>query len=521
MVALVLLIALSNVAMLLIARNAARQREFSLRLALGAARGHLFRQLLIESALLVGAGGALAWLFATSATRALASWAQIESSLAPDSTVLLFTLSVLALAALLFGLAPLRLALSAGAAQALKTSASTANTDASRSRTSRIVIALQMTLCVVLLVGGSLLIRTLRNLQNTPLGMQVDGLVVFGVKPNTTTLPEGRAFYLNLLDKLRALPGVENVTLMEERLGTGWSDNSDMKVDGKLPDPPNGGSRTVRSNVAGPDFFKTLGVPVLMGRDFNTADTPTSPRVGIINQTFADRFLPGRNPLGHIISPAGLDFPMTIVGVVKDHKYRSIDEEPIPMAWFMYAQIPVIGAENIEMRVTGNPMAVLPSAARALAQIDPNLPLGQPITQRAQFETTIAHQILFARLAGFFGVLAAVLVATGLYGMLAYRVQNRTMEIGVRIAVGAQRGQMVWMILRDSLILTAVGVIAGIPLSILVGKALSSVLYGVQPYDPGSSIAAVVIVTVVATLASAIPAQRAASVDPLTALRSE
>lgn len=521
MVALVLLIALSNVAMLLIARNAARLREFSLRLALGAARGHLFRQLLTESVILVGAGGALAWLFALTATRALGRWAQIESTLAPDTTVLVFTLTVLALAAILFGLAPLRLALSAGAAQALKTSASTANTDAARSRTSRIVVALQMTLCVVLLVGGSLLVRTLRNLQNTSLGMQVDGLVVFGVKPNTTTLPEGRAFYLNLFDKLRALPGVEKVTMSAERLGSGWSDNSDMKVDGKLPDVPNGGSRTVRSNVAGPDFFKTLGVPVLMGRDFTTSDTPTSPRVGIINQTFADRFLPGRNPLGHIISPDGLDFPMTIVGVVKDHKYRGIDEEPIPMAWFMYAQIPIIGAMNVEMRVSGNPLAILPSASKAVAQIDPDLPLIQPITQRAQFETTIAHQLLFARLAGFFGLLAALLVATGLYGMLAYRVQNRTMEIGVRIAVGARRGQMVWLILRDSLILTAVGIVAGIPLSMLVGKALSSVLYGVQPYDPGSSIAAVLIVTVVATLASAIPAQRAASVDPLTALRSE
>ena len=520
MVALVLLIALSNVAMLLIARNATRLREFSLRLALGAARGHLFRQLLIESAILVASGGALAWLFAQTATRALGRWAQIETTLAPDTTVLVFTLAVLALAAILFGLAPLRLALSADAAQALKTSASTANTDAARSRSARIVVALQVTLCVVLLVGGGLLIRTLRNLENTPLGMNTDGLVVFGVKPNTTTLTDGRAFYLNLLDKLRALPGVENVTMSEERLGSWSSDNSDMKVDGKLPDPVNG-SRTVRSNLGAPDFFKTLGVPVLMGRDFTTSDTSTSPRVAIINQTFADRFLPGRNPLGHIISPDDIDFPLTIVGVVKDHKYRSIDEAPIPMAWAMYAQIPVIGAQNIEMRVKGNPMAILPSAQKALAQIDPNLPIIQPITQRAQFETTIAHQILFARLAGFFGLLAVILVATGLYGMLAYRVQNRTMEIGVRIAVGAQRGQMVWMILRDSLILTAVGVVAGIPLSMLVGKALSSVLYGVQPYDPWSAIAAAVIVAVVASLSSAVPARRAASVDPLTALRSE
>jgi len=521
MVALVLLIALSNVAMLLLARNAARQREFSLRLALGAARGHLFRQLLTESVILVAAGGALAWLFAQAATRALGRWAQIESTLAPDTTVLLFTLIVLAIAAVLFGLAPLRVALSAGAAQALKTSASTANTDAARSRTSRIVVALQMTLCVVLLVGGGLLIRTLRNLQNTPLGMNTDGLIVFGVKPNTTGLAEGRLFYLNLLDKLRAIPGVENVSLSEERLGAWWSDNSDMKVDGKLPQPING-SRTVRSNLVGPDFFTTLGVPVLMGRDFTTSDTSTSPVVAIINKTFADRFLPGINPLGHTISPDDINFPMRIVGVVKDHKYRSIDEEPIPMAWAMYAQIPIVGGMTVEMRVkSNNPMAILPSVQKALAQIDPNLPITQPITQKAQFETTIGHQILFARLAGFFGLLAAILVATGLYGMLAYRVQNRTIEIGVRIAVGAQRGQMVWMILRDSLILTAVGIVAGIPLSLLVGKALGSVLYGVQPYDPWSCVAAAIIVAIVASLSSAVPARRAASVDPLTALRSE
>ena len=191
MVGLVLLIALTNVVMLLMARNAARQREFSLRLALGAGRGELLRQLLTESLILVTAGGALAWGFAEMATRLLGSWAQIESSLAPDRTVLLFTLGVLVFAAVLFGLAPLRVALAGGAELALKTSAATSNADAGKSRTGRIIVALQMALCVVLLVGGGLLIRTLRNLENTPLGMQVDGLVVFGVKPNIPSIPEG------------------------------------------------------------------------------------------------------------------------------------------------------------------------------------------------------------------------------------------------------------------------------------------------------------------------------------------
>ena len=521
MVGLVLLIALANVVMLLMARNATRQREFSLRLALGAGRGELLRQLLTESLILVTAGGALAWGFAEMAARLLGRWAQIESSLAPDRTVLLFTLGVLVLAALVFGLAPLRVALAGGAELALKTSPATSNADAGKSRAGRIIVALQMALCVVLLVGGGLLIRTLRNLQNTPLGLRVDGLVVFGVKPTITSVPEGVAFYQNLISKLRILPGVESVTIMEERLGSGWSDNSDMILDGRLPDVANGASRTVRANVAGPDFFRTLGVPVLAGRDFADSDTPSSPHVGIVNQQFANRFLPNRNPLGHRIGPPGVDYRMTIVGVVKDHKYRSIDEEPIPMAWYMYAQIPIVGPMHVEMRVHGDPLAILPSARNTLQQMDPNLPLIRPMTQRAQYDLTISRQVLFARLAGFFGLLAIVLVATGLYGTLAYRVSMRTAEIGVRMAGGARREQVVWMILKDSLLLTAVGLVMGIPLAMLVGRALTSSLYGVKPLDAVSYLLAVVGVAVVAFAASAVPAGRAASIDPLQALRSE
>ena len=170
-----------------------------------------------------------------------------------------------------------------------------------------------------------------------------DGLVVFGVKPDIKSVPEGVAFYRQLMDKLRILPGVESVTIMEERLGSWWSDNNDMRVDGRIPQPANGAPATVRSNVAGPDFFHTLGVPVLEGRDFTDADTASSPHAGIINQEFARRFLPNQSPLGHTIGTDDGRYTMTIVGVVRDHKYRSIDEAPIPMAWYMYAQIPVIG----------------------------------------------------------------------------------------------------------------------------------------------------------------------------------
>jgi predicted lysophospholipase L1 biosynthesis ABC-type transport system permease subunit len=212
---------------------------------------------------------------------------------------------------------------------------------------------------------------------------------------------------------------------------------------------------------------------------------------------------------------------MTIVGVVKDHKYRSIDEQPIPMAWYMYDQIPIIGRMNVELRVHGAPLAILPAARKALQEIDPNLPLIEPTTQQAQFETTISQQLLFARLAGFFGLLAVVLVATGLYGTLAYRVSNRTVEIGVRMAVGARRGQVVWMVLRDSLMLTAIGVAIGIPLATLVGRTLTSTLYGVKPYDVASFAIAALGVVIVGAAASLVPARRAAAIDPLQALRSE
>jgi len=521
MVGLVLLIALTNVVMLLTARNAARQREFSMRLALGAGRRDLLRQLLAESLLLVATGGVLAWAFAKMATRALASWAQIESSLAPDRTVLVFALGILVVAALLFGLAPLRMALAARPALGLKTSAATSNADAGRSRGARTMVAFQMTLCVVLLVGAGLLIRTLRNLENTPLGFPVNGLVVFGVNPHVTSVPQGKAFYRDLIGKLRELPGVESVTVMAWRIGSWSSNNSDMTVDGRLPDVPNGSSRTVRSNVAGPGFFTTLGVPVLAGRDFADSDTETSPHVGIINEQFAKRFFPNRNPLGHVIGTEDGQYQMTIVGVVKDHKYRSIDEEPIPMAWYEYAQIPIAGKMDVELRVHGDPLAILPSARKVVQQMDPNLPLIKPMNQRAQYDLTISSQTLFARLAGCFGLLAVVLVATGLYGTLAYRVNRRTAEIGVRMAMGAGRGEVVWMILRDSLVLTAIGVAAGVPLAIAIGRALSSSLYGVQPLDAVTYGTAVIGVTIVAFVASAAPASRAASIDPLKALRTE
>ncbi len=517
MVSLVLLIAIMNVVMLLLARNAARQREFSLRLALGSGRGELLRQLLTESFILVAAGGALAWGFGELAARVLGQWAHIESSLAPDKTVLVMTLAVLALTTLLLGLAPFRIAIAGGAALALKSSsAATVNSDAHKTRTARVIVAMQMALCVVLLVGGGLLIRTLQNLEKIPLGFDSDGLVVFGLNPqNLHSEPALVRVYQELQRRHRVLPGVQSVAVVSSRPGSWWSNNSDVMVDGNHPEQAIGFPNLVRSNDVGPDFFRTLGVPVVMGREFNESDNTKSPNVAIVNELFVQAFLPNQYPLGHTVNG------FTIVGVVKNHKYRSMDEEPIPMAWWCYQQAPGEGELNIEMRVHGNALAILPSVRKVVAQMDPDAPLVKPVLQRNQFEETISQQLMFARLAGFFGLLAVVLVATGLYGTLAYRVSMRTAEIGVRMAVGARRGQVVWMILRESAAITAIGVVIGIPLAMIVGHALTSSLYGVKPLDAASYLLAVAAVATVALAAGAAPAARAAGVDPMTALRTE
>ena len=524
MVVLVLLIAISNVVMLLTARNANRQREFSIRLSLGAGRKELARQLLAESFLLVAIGGAIAWVFATVATRALGAWAHIESSLQPDATVLWFTLILLLVAALIFGLAPLRNALASKPELVLKSSSSVSQHDTRKVRAGNAVIVTQVALCVVLLVGAGLLFSTLRNLVNTPLGMKTEGLLVFGIHPKPFSSPEESvAFYQGLQQRLRALPGVTAVSMAQNRPGSGWSNNnSGFLVDGHKPNGLAPESAQFRGNVVGSDYFHTMGVPMAEGRDFGEQDTSASPKVVIVNETFAKRYIGTPSAVGHVLSSDTDQKEHTqIIGVAKDHKYTGITEETMPMMWTPFTQDSPEGELHYEVRVQGDPMALLPTARKLVAQIDPDLPLLQPMTQSAQFTQSISQQVMFARLAGCFGVLAVVLIATGLYGTLAYRVSRRSAEIGVRMALGAQRSQVVWMILRGSLVLTTAGVVIGIPLAMAAGKGLESSLYGMKALDLASYAFAVLGIALVALLASAIPAGRAASVNPSRALRAD
>ena len=519
MVGLVLVIACVNIAMLLAARNAAREREFSMRLALGAGRWPLFRQLFAESLVLVGAGAGLGWLFAVEATKLLAAWSQMEVSLAPDTPVLLFTLAIAVLAALVFGLAPLRAANNAPVSLVLQSTGGRASESRGRVLSGKVLIAAQMALCVALLFGAGLLIRTLRNYQHVDLGMQADRVLAFGAHPvGAKSAAQKVAFYQQLMQRVNLLPGVHSVTVAELRPGTGWSDNNLLVLDGRVY-PWENGKNMLRSNTVGPRFFATLGIPMLAGREFTEADRQGSMSVAVVNETLAQRYLKGASPIGHTLGQDKKQ--ITIVGVVRDSKYTSADEEAMPMAWYFYEQDPNLGNMDVELRAAGDPMTLLPAIGRIVRELDPNAPLQKPTVLSAQFEESYLMPTLFARLGAFFGGLAALLVAVGLYGTLAYRVSRRTLEIGVRMALGAARRQVLWMILRDSLVLIAAGLVVGLPLAWFGSKLTASMLYKLDAHDPVSFIAAGVGVLIVSVAAALLPARRAASVEPMQALRNE
>ena len=521
MVILILVIACINVALLLVARNSARQREFTLRLALGASGTHLFRQLLSESVLLVAGGALLGWLFALWTARALASWAGLHYSVAPDGTVLGLTLIISALVALVFGLAPLRCALWGRASLVLRASAATTYQATGRLRAGRLAVALQVSLCLVLLVSAGLLLRTLRNLETADLGMRVQGLLVFGItSPDTLqSQSEVNQFFQRLTERLRVLPGVESVTLMWNRIGSGWRNTGEAFVDGAAPRDTE--SSMMIWNSVGPGYFRTLRTPLMMGRDFSDADISSAPKAVVVSKTFADRFLHGTNPLGHHVSQCEKCMQFTIVGVAADSKYTGVRERDFPMAYYPYQQTAGIRAMHFELRTEGEPAALLPEVRRLVQESGPDIPLLAPMTQEAQFDQSYMQERIFARLSAFFGLLAMLLVATGLYGTLAYRVSRRTAELGIRMALGAQRRQVLWMVLQESMVISVFGALAGLPLAVGAAHLLRSTLFGLGPTDAITFAAALCGVFVVALLASYVPARRATRIDPMVALRYE
>jgi predicted permease len=525
-VLLVLLIACANVATLLLARANSRRREMSVRLAVGASRAHLIRQFLTESVLLALAGGAVGLLLAKLGSRALlllisGSGQAFAVDIRPDATVLGFTADVSILTGILFGLVPAFRATRIGLAGQLKESASSTSP---RTTLGKVLVALQVALSVCLLFGAGLFVRTLQNLENQDFGFNHESLLLFELDPLRNGYKPERVtrIYDKALQKIRALAGVRSATVSAMALLSGWTNNSTVSTDGPpLGEPQRNG---VYWNVVGPDFPETMGIPVVMGRGMGWHDL-SGRRVAVVSESMARYFFPGQNPVGHHFSFGGKFNPDTayeIVGVVKNAKYDSARDEPPRAAYLPYSANPDgNGRMWFEVRTAGDPLAMSGAIRETIRRIDAGLPLIGIKTQKQQMDESLAQERMFANLSSLFGLLALVLVAVGLYGTLAYAVVRRTSEIGIRMALGAGRSQVLWMVLRESLLVVLCGLALGLPAAFGLTRFIASMLFGVKAYDLPAIAATVIILAAAGGTAGLLPANRAARIDPLRALHYE
>ncbi len=533
----VLLIACANVAGLLVARAAAREREISIRLALGAGRAHIVRLLLAESFLLAIAGAAAGLLLALFTDRLILGLlppdlASMNLKAGPDLRVFLFTAAVAALTVLVVGLLP------AGTARPdlapnLKEQAGTARPHHTRFRKG--LVGAQVALSVLLLVQAGLFARSLVNLRQLGTGFPTQNLVVFNLNPSHAgyTGPRSKAFFEQLSDDLRALPGVSSVGLasMAIMMGNEW--NSSVTVEGHVPKP--GEEPAPYMNSIGPGYSATLGVPVVAGRDFTRQDTDAvkhgpddddwSPRVVIVNEKFARRFFgDAQGALGRRVgfgSDPGTPTDMEIVGVIKDIKYTSLRDE-IPIQMFIpYLADRRVGNMHVYMRAQMAPEALISTARERVRRLDAHLPLYGIRTMEHRVTDSLLIERLVAGLSIVFGFLAALLACVGLYGVMAYGVARRTREIGVRMALGAFGGDVVWLVLKEVLLLVAVGLALGVPAALGLSQWVRSQLFGVHFADPATLLLASLGLAVAAALAGYLPARRASRIDPLQALRCD
>ncbi len=526
-VGLVLLIVCANLANLLLARATTREREIAVRMSLGAGRGRLVRQLLTESLVLALAGAILGIVFAGWAGKVLVAMVPhgdepLLLNVAPDARVLGFTLLVSLATAILCGLAPAlratRIALGSSLKEARGSVAST-----SRTRLAKALIVSQVALSLVLLIGAGLFLRTLVNLSNVEMGFNKENVLLFGIDPPAVGYKEDLrlvGLYQQIEQRVGALPGVRADSISFFTFDQGeWTDP--VCVIGRTPTPQD--DMMVTHNVVGPGYFATMGIPLLLGRAFGPQDTGASPKVAVINETFAKWYLPGGPPVGRHFG-LGTDpkhsNDIEVVGVVKNAKYQNLGERPFPAAYFPYTQR-VQYLNDFEVRYSGNPEVTIAEVRQAVSQIDHSLPLAYTGTLVEQVNRSLAGQSLIARLSTFFGMLAAFLACIGIYGLAAYAVTRRTNEIGIRMALGAESSRVLWMVMRESLTLAALGVAIGIPVSLAAASLIESVLYGLKTTDPATIALAALVMIAVAALAAYLPARRAAKVDPMVALRYE
>jgi predicted permease len=532
-VGMVLLIACANLATLLLARAMARQKEVSVRLALGASRARLVRQLLTESVLMAALGGALGLFIAQWGTRALlALFASGEKAIAlpvrADTSVLLFALAVSVLTGILFGLAPALRAAGFDLAASMRETAANVTAGRDKHRLGRSLVVVQVALSLVLMIGAGLFVRTLMNYQRHNFGFQQQHLLSFGVDPTRAGYQGERLmnFYSQLLDRVRALPGVRSASIIEYAPFSRWSNNSDIAVIGAAQKPAN---PHVRHQAVGPNFFSTMGIPLVLGRGIEASDTAASPKVAVVDETFVKNFLPNQNPIGqrfHFGLPGETSSKAVvfeIVGVVKPVELTDIHSRLRPKAYLAYAQAPpaFIGALFFEVRAQGDPRALISSLRETVAGMDPGLPLMGVSTQSKLLAGALTQETLFARLSSFFGILALLLALIGLYGTMAYTVTRKTHEIGIRMALGATPGEVVRMFVGQGIRLAGIGVAAGLVAALGVTRLAGSLMFGVSATDPWTFAGVALLLVLVAAAACYIPARRATRVAPVTALRYE
>ena len=526
-VALVLLIASANVANLLLAQGTARAKEFAVRAALGAGRMRLVRQLFTESALLAIFGGlvgvALSWwgsrlllLMASDGPAAL------PVDVTPNVRVLGFTFAASVLCAVVFGTAPALRASRIEPNTSLRSGKNTAPSSLRNPLGKAFVIA-QVALSLVLLVGAGLFVRTLINLQSIPSGFNQENVLLLQVDTSATGLKAGDPKLGPMLNeveqKVKAIPGVQAASFAFFTFNQGfWTSPAFTREPGLAE----GESRTVRNNIVGDDFFTVMGLPLMLGRGFGPQDTGSSQKVAVISESMAKRFFPNGSPLGKrfgINGPNSAD-QLEVIGVVKDAKYGNLKEQFRPMAYYPHSQSPdVLG--NLVVRSSAPVSAIAPQIRQVLREVDRNLPVDDVVTLEDHIGRSLVQQKLVARLATFFGLLALLLACIGLYGVMSYGVARRTNEIGIRMALGARGSSVLWLVLRESLVLVLVGLVVGVLASLAVTKTAASLLYELKPNDPLTIAAATLLLAAVSALAGYLPARRAARVDPMVALRDE
>ncbi len=510
-VSLVLLIACANVASLLLARASARRKEIAVRIALGAGRFRLARQFFTESLVLSAAGGALGLLFGVWSARSLTGFLTnrvLQVSL--DIRVLSFTLLVSVLTGLLFGAVPGLRAARVDLTPAFK-GETAPESPARRVRFGRFLVSGQVAVSLLLLIGAGLFIRTLANLRAMDAGFRGDHVLLATLNPGLSryTPERSNAFWADLLQRVSALPGVRSASLADAPL-LSWSYVDGVSIEGTA-EQIEGSLRTV-----GPGFYETMGIPIRLGRDFSPDDHAGSAKVAIINETIARKYFAGRNPIGEPVGVAGAK--RQIVGVIADTKYRSLRESVPNTVYLPMAQAQTGAERTLHVRTFASPAGVAAAVREQAHAQDKNLPIEISLFTDLVDEN-LAQERLIATLSGFFAGLALLLTATGLYGVIAYSVQRRTREIGIRMSVGARRAEVLWMVLRDCLLLTGIGVAAGVPASFWLSRFVARQLFGVTPGDLATVAGAAAFLMAVAALAGYLPARRASRVDPMVALR--